>query len=282
MDDMHRYYEILGLSQDASIEARKQAYKDLVKVWHPDRFSHDPRLQQKAQEKLQEINEAYEKIKSLKNNEAQMTSWKKEHQDSSFETQQAHKPFFTEKVRSRKQPKRNMLVWIWFFILLIGFSVILSQVTNRPEHAPSQHRDASSSESSTSSSLITDRKTYFTIGSMKNEVQEIQGTPSSIIGDTWFYDASQITFSNGRVTGYSNNSGNLHMKLLPKTDATHIREKGYFTIGSTKDEVIALQGTPDGVIGNTWIYDLSQIKFYNDKVVSCSNVSKNLKVKTEK
>ena len=46
MDDMHRYYEILGLSQDASIEARKLAYKDLVKVWHPDRFSHDPRLQQ--------------------------------------------------------------------------------------------------------------------------------------------------------------------------------------------------------------------------------------------
>ena len=65
MDDMHRYYEILGLTPDAPIEARKQAYKDLVKVWHPDRFAHDPRLQQKAQEKLQEINEAYETVHSF-------------------------------------------------------------------------------------------------------------------------------------------------------------------------------------------------------------------------
>jgi len=282
MDDIRRYYEILGLSPDASIEVRKQAYKDLVKVWHPDRFSHDPRLQQKAQEKLQEINEAYEKIKSLKNDQAHIASLKKAHQASSFETQHLHKPSFSENDHFRKKPKRNMLVWIWFFILFIGFSVVLSQISNRPEHIQPQHRDASSLESSPSSSLIPDRKTCFTIGSMKIEVQEIHGTPSRIIGDTWFYHASQITFSNGRVVGYANNSGNLHVKLLPKTDATHIREKGYFTIGSTKDEVIALQGTPSAIIGNIWIYDLSQIKFYNDKVVSYSNVSKNLKVKTEK
>jgi len=282
MDDMHRYYEILGLSPDASIEARKQAYKDLVKVWHPDRFSHNPRLQQKAQKKLQEINEAYEKIKSFKNDQSQRTLRTKEHRDSSFETRHLHKPSFSENVCFRKKPKRNMLVWIWIFILFIGFSVVLSQISNRPEHIQSQHRDASSSESSPSSSLIPDRNTYFTIGSMKNEVQEIQKTPSRIIEDTWFYDASQITFSKGRVIGYSNNSGNLHVKLLPKTDATHIREKGYFTIGSTKDEVIALQGTPSVIIGNIWTYGLSKITFYNEKVVSYSNVSKNLKVKTEK
>jgi hypothetical protein len=44
----------------------KAAYRDLAKVWHPDRFSHDPRLQQKAQEKLKEINEAYEQLISGK------------------------------------------------------------------------------------------------------------------------------------------------------------------------------------------------------------------------
>jgi len=279
---MHRYYEILGISPDASIEARKQAYKDLVKVWHPDRFSHDPRLQQKAQEKLQEINEAYEKIKSLKNNEAQMKSWIKEYGDSSFETQHPHKPFFSENVLYRKKPKRNMLIWIWIFILTIVFSVALSQVSNRLDHVQPQHRDASSSQSSPSSSLIPNRKTYFTIGSMKNEVKEIQGTPSRIIGDTWFYRASQVTFSNDRVVGYSNNSKNLRMKLLPTTDVTHVRTKGYFTIGSTRDEVLTLQGTPSGIIGNIWLYGLSQIIFYNEKVVSYSNISKNLKIKGER
>ena len=36
----------------------------MAKVWHPDRFVHDPRLQEKAQEKLKEINEAYEQLSS--------------------------------------------------------------------------------------------------------------------------------------------------------------------------------------------------------------------------
>jgi hypothetical protein len=44
----------------------KAAHRDLAKVWHPDRFVHDPRLQEKAQEKLKEINEAYELLLSGK------------------------------------------------------------------------------------------------------------------------------------------------------------------------------------------------------------------------
>ena len=44
----------------------KAAHRDLAKVWHPDRFLHDPRLRDKAQEKLKEINEAYELLSSGK------------------------------------------------------------------------------------------------------------------------------------------------------------------------------------------------------------------------
>ena len=59
-----RYYRVLGLEPGVSLEELKQTHKDLVKVWHPDRFADDPRLQQKAQEKLKEINEAYEQVLS--------------------------------------------------------------------------------------------------------------------------------------------------------------------------------------------------------------------------
>lgn len=62
--DRDRYYEVLGLASHASAEELKNAYRDLAKVWHPDRFAHDPRLQQKAQEKLKEINEAYKELTS--------------------------------------------------------------------------------------------------------------------------------------------------------------------------------------------------------------------------
>jgi hypothetical protein len=53
-------YELLGVKPGVSNRELKAAHRDLAKVWHPDRFLHDPRLQEKAQEKLKEINEAYE------------------------------------------------------------------------------------------------------------------------------------------------------------------------------------------------------------------------------
>jgi DnaJ domain len=52
-------YEIFQLGPDATPEQVKQVYRALVKKWHPDRFVHDPQLQQHAQEKFIEINEAY-------------------------------------------------------------------------------------------------------------------------------------------------------------------------------------------------------------------------------
>lgn len=63
-DELEKYYELFGVARGVSARELKQAYHDLAKVWHPDRFSHDPRLQQKAQEKLKEINEAYELLTS--------------------------------------------------------------------------------------------------------------------------------------------------------------------------------------------------------------------------
>ncbi|HEX6717010.1 MAG TPA: J domain-containing protein [Pyrinomonadaceae bacterium] len=59
-------YELLGVKPGVSNRELKAAHRDLAKVWHPDRFLHDPRLQEKAQEKLKEINEAYELLISGK------------------------------------------------------------------------------------------------------------------------------------------------------------------------------------------------------------------------
>ena len=62
--DFGRAYEVLGVKPGVSERELKAAHRDLAKVWHPDRFLHDPRLQEKAQEKLKEINEAYEQLTS--------------------------------------------------------------------------------------------------------------------------------------------------------------------------------------------------------------------------
>lgn len=64
--DLSKAYELLGVKPGVSSRELKAAHRDLAKVWHPDRFVHDPRLQEKAQEKLKEINEAYDLLSSGK------------------------------------------------------------------------------------------------------------------------------------------------------------------------------------------------------------------------
>ena len=54
-------YEVLGVSESASEEEIKRAYKELVKKYHPDKYQNNP-LSDLAEEKLQEINEAYDTI----------------------------------------------------------------------------------------------------------------------------------------------------------------------------------------------------------------------------
>lgn len=56
---INRCYRTLELEPGASLDQVKQAWRELVKVWHPDRFPNDAKLQRKAQERLKEINGAY-------------------------------------------------------------------------------------------------------------------------------------------------------------------------------------------------------------------------------
>jgi curved DNA-binding protein CbpA len=67
MNDLDHCYKVLGLLPGASKDEVNQAYKDLAFIWHPDRIPADNhRLKQKAQEKLKEINQARDKLRSIK------------------------------------------------------------------------------------------------------------------------------------------------------------------------------------------------------------------------
>jgi formylglycine-generating enzyme required for sulfatase activity len=62
MDEMDKYYQVLGLKPGASEKEIVEAYKVLVKVWNPDRFSDDPGIQRIAIEKIKEIDEAFKQL----------------------------------------------------------------------------------------------------------------------------------------------------------------------------------------------------------------------------
>lgn len=54
-------YEVLGVPRGASEDQIKSAYRELAKKYHPDNYSGSP-LQDLADEKMKEINEAYDAI----------------------------------------------------------------------------------------------------------------------------------------------------------------------------------------------------------------------------
>jgi hypothetical protein len=64
-DELDRYYLILGLEPGAPAEDVRQAYRDCVEAWHPDRFAHSPERQQRAQARMKQINEAYQRLRQL-------------------------------------------------------------------------------------------------------------------------------------------------------------------------------------------------------------------------
>lgn len=62
--NVDKYLELFGLTTNFTEHQLKEAYRDLVQIWHPDKYSHNPRLHSKAQEKLIEINKAYEALQN--------------------------------------------------------------------------------------------------------------------------------------------------------------------------------------------------------------------------
>jgi tetratricopeptide (TPR) repeat protein len=62
---MNDPYSVLGVSPNASDDEVKKAYRELARKYHPDNY-HDNPLSELAQEKMKEVNEAYDEINRMR------------------------------------------------------------------------------------------------------------------------------------------------------------------------------------------------------------------------
>ena len=60
---IERAYRLLGVTPDTSALRIKRAYRQLARVWHPDKFAQSTTDQRRATERMREINEAYQLAK---------------------------------------------------------------------------------------------------------------------------------------------------------------------------------------------------------------------------
>jgi outer membrane biosynthesis protein TonB len=68
-EECQNFLRLLGITQPATDEQLKAAYRDYVRVWHPDRFDSDARLRARAEEETKRINAAYDHLCNHKESE---------------------------------------------------------------------------------------------------------------------------------------------------------------------------------------------------------------------
>jgi len=144
---MQKYFEILELDMSASIEEVEQAYKELAQAWRPESYQNLPRFKRKAEIKLKQINEAYERVSSYLL--AKQTAGQpgdhfavaEKFSESMKETKPAGK---TPRPQIRKTTQRSLL-YVFVAAVAVFGTLLLYQTSDHPQPgkaAPEQEKPA--------------------------------------------------------------------------------------------------------------------------------------------
>jgi curved DNA-binding protein CbpA len=115
--EYHKDLELLEIEEGASLSELKTAYRELTKVWHPDRFKHDPKLAEKASRKLAEIIAAYKRLEGYLNSSKQKSS----SPPQSDLNEEMKQPSDTQQKKDipRSPAKRALKSTVIFFVVLL-------------------------------------------------------------------------------------------------------------------------------------------------------------------
>ncbi len=81
-------YSVLGISANAGDDEIKKAYRELARKYHPDNYQDNP-LADLAEEKMKEVNEAYEEINRMRSGGGQSGSYGGTAYQSAYQRQSA-------------------------------------------------------------------------------------------------------------------------------------------------------------------------------------------------
>lgn len=237
-------YKILSISHDSDWPEIRKAYKQLIQKWHPDRID-DPVRKISAEDKLKELNLAYEQLSAYYKKHGQLPALEPFEQTARVEpeTKPAHTPAQPESAPKDRPGRR-------------------SNTTDQPHRATPR-------KSNTLLSLLIFTIFAFSIYTVV-DIEE----PTN-------HDTRQSSERHSDTSWQENKSGkkesasDIDPGTEPVTDqmgSTTVEkeqvepENEYFTVGSSIGEVLRIQGPPDAVVNDTWFYGESYIEFENGVV----------------
>jgi hypothetical protein len=290
MPDYSSFYETLGANPDTDWKTLRARYKRLIGQWHPDRFSADPIERKIAEERSKQITVAYQALERYRRDhdgELPRAELAKSPADERAPMPNADARWFdragsTARAKAattdasatevgKRVPKRRRGVVIAlaavFAVAYFGYRFFEAWV---PDDTPS-------AESFDTANLAPQAPVApdsphgsdsISTGSTFGEVYAVQGVPTLTQGDTWYYGRSKIHFSQGKVISWEEHVDN--PLRIDHHYAVHSDDR-YFRIGSTKDEVRAIQGAPVVETDAVWYYAPSRVYFQNDRVIRWEN-----------
>jgi hypothetical protein len=139
-DDRHASaYQILGVEPDASSQAIRRAYLDLVRMWHPDRFADEPVRRDEAEVATKRINEAYE-VLSRRAQERARTARRSQWDRMYASSRPDHPPDpYQTSAWDVGGPARTATVVAMTLLICLMMSVVVCYVTYTLEHATSSY-----------------------------------------------------------------------------------------------------------------------------------------------
>jgi hypothetical protein len=287
-------YRVLEIAPGATKEQAREARNVLAKVWHPDRHQGDPKVHDRAADKLRQINDAYAAIESAgfpaaeaprprEAPRAYVDSLRPQvqprHASPPHGTPTGSQNATTRRSRARStaglEPQRRSRMWVP--ILLAAIAVAAAVITI----AIAKHRStpvATTDPTTTPTPTITplaDPNSGFTLGSSKEEVRRVMGPPTTVdttFGERWNYGMANVEFRDEKVYQWRSSAfDKLKVRLAPHdaklAEAAHAR--GSYGEHASRDEVLGVEGPPDGLdytFGETWEYGMSNVKFIDGHI----------------
>ncbi len=264
-------YSVMRLSSGASWEELRRSYKHLVQHCHPDRFEQHLGERKEAELSLRDLNSAYQALEQYYKAHGKLPvvdvrSHSNLQYSNTFDSGEED-PDYTV---TEKRVTPSLVTSNWFSLgvatalgLVIAVVLVGSLTDDEREVNEEVYQQVPASMQMQSPSFRKSRAT-FKYGDTSERVLEVQGEPTYVVGDSWFYGASRVDFQQGRVVDWhSQQDAPLYFNgTLPG------KKRKLIQLGFGEEDVIAIQGEPLMRSKRRWGYGPSFVDFRRGKVIN--------------